>query len=661
MQEIGPSIHELKHAARQKLIDRSITACVMVLAPFVLLYIIEMIAEGWSNKYLIQVTLPGIFLVLLLLKKYLPFHVKAISMILSLFAISFAGLLIYKLPGNAAIVLGCASMLTVLFYGPKAGIVAGFASIAGIFMIFAVTGGSSEPVNNIIVKWVSPVMHFIISMAILAAVYGVYEKEMKFIAAENMRRDKVYGMIAESASDMISYHDMEGRYLFTSPAFEKILGYTPAEMAGKSAYFFICEDDREKAAEHHAVSVKSGDYRVPVTLRMRCKNGDYRWVEAVSRPIEIYGEKGIAVVTRDVTERVKTDLELKESEARFRELYENMAEGVALHEVIFGEDNKTPVNYRILDVNPAYTMHTGLPREKAKNITATDLYGTDKPPYMEEFCGVGVTGKSFHFETYFKPMDKHFRISVISPSYGKFATVFEDITERKKKEKELSDRNAEMERFVYAVSHDLKSPLITIKGFLGILERDMKKPDEAAVKDDFQRLNGAADKMKLLLEDLLKLSRSGRVIGDKEAFRAEYAVNDASEILAAELKSSGASLVINSPMGDIRGDRHRIAEVFQNLMLNSIKYRSPERPIAIEIGRRRSGNEDVFYVKDNGIGIDPKYSNNIFGLFTKLNPDSEGTGIGLALVKRIVEAHGGKIWVVSDGSSGSEFCFSLPE
>ncbi len=487
-------------------------------------------------------------------------------------------------------------------------------------------------------------------------IFGVHMKGK----IEGVEAHEICSLIFNSIDDMVSFHDFSGKYLMVSPSCEKVLGYVPDEMLGKSAYDFVFEDDIEPLRAHHEVSLKNKSASRPIIFRAKKKNGEIIWFESYSRIIDGCAVNGIAVISRDITKRVQMEDALKKSEANFRELYENMSEGVAMHEVIFGDDGKTPINYKIIDVNPAFSKHTGLPRKNAKNILATDLYKTQQPPYLEEFCRVGITGKPYHFETYFPPMAKYFSISVISPSYGKFATVFEDITDRKKKEKELNDKNAEMERFVYTVSHDLKNPLITIKGFSGMLKKDFEKNDKAAIEDDIRRISMAADKMKNLLDDLLKLSKTGKVVGEFVEIDLKELIFDVQAGLSSLISDSGAKIILSDDLGIIKGDRQRIFEVFQNLIENSIKYSKKEIKPEIHIGHENIGNEKVFFVKDNGIGIENKYLYNIFGLFNKLNPETEGSGIGLALVKRIIEAHGGRVWAVSDGKSGTEICFTLP-
>ena len=225
----------------------------------------------------------------------------------------------------------------------------------------------------------------------------------------------------------------------------------------------------------------------------------------------------------------------------------------------------------------------------------------------------------------------------------------------------LEANNAELERFTYTVSHDLRNPLVTIKGFLGMLEKDLQDQRLDKVKNDFQRIAGATDKMNELLSDLLELSRIGRIINPPEEVDLSILIQDAMDTVEARLLSRHVTVNIKSDLPSIYGDRIRLREVFENLIDNAVKYMGDQSNPVIDIGTIEEDGGQIVFVKDNGMGIESGYQSKIFGLFEKLNPTIEGTGIGLALVKRIIETHGGIIWVKSDGlGKGSTFCFTLP-
>jgi signal transduction histidine kinase len=233
--------------------------------------------------------------------------------------------------------------------------------------------------------------------------------------------------------------------------------------------------------------------------------------------------------------------------------------------------------------------------------------------------------------------------------------------EREKIIKEQEAKNAELERFTYTVSHDLKSPLITISGFLGLLEADAKSGNMEKFKGDLQRINEAAEKMKRLLDELLELSRIGRLVNPPSDTPFTKIVEEALSLTRGRLMAGNIKVNVEKDLPTVRGDRPRLVEVMQNLIDNAAKFMGDQSAPRIDIGMQNTNGEQTFFVKDNGIGIEAKYREKVFGLFDKLNPQSEGTGVGLALAKRIVEVHSGRIWVESEGKGkGSMFCFTLP-
>ena len=227
-------------------------------------------------------------------------------------------------------------------------------------------------------------------------------------------------------------------------------------------------------------------------------------------------------------------------------------------------------------------------------------------------------------------------------------------------ENELKQRNEELTRFTYSVSHDLKSPLVTIQTFVGYLEQDLSKQDPAAVQKDFGFIRGAAQKMSRLLDELLELSRVGRTKNPAEDVTLQALVDEALTLVAGRVAERGVRVDVTTEPVILHGDRVRLVEVFQNLLDNAVKFMGEQPSPRVEIGVRTAGADLELVVRDNGVGIDPRHMGKLFGLFEKLDPRSEGTGIGLALVRRIVEAHGGRIRVESEGpGQGARFCFTL--
>ena len=235
------------------------------------------------------------------------------------------------------------------------------------------------------------------------------------------------------------------------------------------------------------------------------------------------------------------------------------------------------------------------------------------------------------------------------------------ISELEEHRDQLETQNAELERFTYTVSHDLKTPLVTISGFLGLLEKDAGAGDLDRMRRDIDRIKAASGRMGQLLDELLELSRVGRVVNEPEEFCLGELAREAVQQVAGRIAEVGVEVVISPDLPRIFGDRVRLLEVLQNLIDNAVKFMGEQPEPRIEIGTGTEGGGLIFFVRDNGAGIDPRYLKKVFGLFERLDQEVEGTGVGLALVKRIIEVHGGRIWVESDGlGRGSTFYFTLP-
>jgi signal transduction histidine kinase len=227
--------------------------------------------------------------------------------------------------------------------------------------------------------------------------------------------------------------------------------------------------------------------------------------------------------------------------------------------------------------------------------------------------------------------------------------------------RELRDRNEEMERFTYAASHDLKSPLITIRGFLGYVEKDVEQGDLERMKEDVANIHKAIEKMEALLDDILQLSRTGRLVPTSQEVGLTELAREAVTLVGGPIRERGVEVAVAPDMPVVVGDRARLVDMLQNLVENAVKFMGEQSHPRIEIGAREEDGEAVCYVRDNGVGIDPEYHEEIFGLFVRLEAGADGSGIGLGLAQRIVELYGGRIWVESEGEGrGSTFCFTLP-
>lgn len=390
-------------------------------------------------------------------------------------------------------------------------------------------------------------------------------------------------------------------------------------------------------------------------------------------PVEIsaqhiwFGDKELHVaVARDITERKRAEEALQASEERYRRLVEESP-------IPMWIDKNGSITY----MNPAALQTLGATDlDQVVGRSALSFVHPDSHKMVKDHIA------QMEIEDKVMPLleEKFVRLDGIVIDVEVFATpfttsggramqvLFQDITKRKlndvEREKLIADletRNAELERFAYTISHDLKSPLVTINGFVGYLEVDAKAGNMERLKKDINRIQEAVYKMRHLLNDLLELSRIGRVVNIPEVVSFAELAQDALAIVQGQLVKRDIEVMIQPDLPLVFGDRQRLTEVLQNLIDNAAKFMGDQRKPQIQIGQL--GEEDdkpVFFVRDNGIGIAPKHHEQIFGIFNKLNLDVEGTGVGLSIVKRIIEVHGGKIWIESEMGKGSTFYFTLP-
>jgi signal transduction histidine kinase len=247
--------------------------------------------------------------------------------------------------------------------------------------------------------------------------------------------------------------------------------------------------------------------------------------------------------------------------------------------------------------------------------------------------------------------------------------VIHDITARKKLEEaireknlELKQKNEELENFVYTVSHDLKSPIFSLQGVVSALIEDYADKLDKGFRNYLEDIRNSAQKMGQLVQDLLNLSRVGRTRNLREEVPAREIIDEAIEQLKFPLKNKKVELYIEEDLPTCYCDKQKIVLVLVNLLDNAIKYMGDNPYPSIEIDCRTEGGFQVFSVKDNGIGIDTKYHEKIFEIFQSLGEikDPKSTGVGLAIVKRVIEVHMGKVWIESEKGKGAKFLFRIP-
>jgi len=388
-------------------------------------------------------------------------------------------------------------------------------------------------------------------------------------------------------------------------------------------------------------------------------------------PVEVYmeGLKSADGVTCnlniiDITARKLAAAELARSEEKYRLLVTAMGQGLALLGIITGSQGK-PADFECLDVNESCTKLLGLSRKMCIGKRIKDIAPLSGKDWIDMFGRVALTGEPAYFESYLETTGKYCTVSSYSTKKDHIAVLFTDISERKKAEELIAAKNSELERFVYTVSHDLKNPLVTIQGFAGLIKRSLNDRQDDKLQSYVDYILKAGTTMSSLITDLLAITRIGKVENNNEKAMFYGMIKEAMEITAGEIEKYNAVINISETLLKpepiyVFCNRQRIVEVLQNLISNAMKFSNKGTACMIQIGVEQQNTDRAFFVKDNGAGIEKQYLEKIFGLFERLDQSVEGTGIGLAIAKRIIELHDGRIWADSAGpGSGSTFYFTL--
>ena len=393
-------------------------------------------------------------------------------------------------------------------------------------------------------------------------------------------------------------------------------------------------------------------------------------------------ENHVCISFENISEKKKAEEELKISKNKLQSLFDNMTNAFAYHRIVL-DDKGNPIDYIFLELNNAFEDFTGLKRENIIGRKVTEAI----PGFTESaFDWVGIYGKvalsqePTKFIQYFEPLNKWYSILAYSPEKEYFAVIFDNITEMietqeeiKRLNEELEDRvkertaqlesaNKELESFSYSISHDLRAPLRHISSFSSLLYEEVEDCLNKGSLRYFDNIKSASLKMEKLIDDLLKFSRLSRDEVIKLDINLGKVIKDSIDMLKDEIKYRNIDWKIKN-IKSVKGDLSMIRQVMFNLISNAVKYTKKKRKGIIEVGQKKKGNENIVYVKDNGAGFDESYKDKLFGVFQRLHADKEfeGTGIGLALVKRIIERHGGRVWAEGKINKGSTFYFSLPQ
>lgn len=475
--------------------------------------------------------------------------------------------------------------------------------------------------------------------------------------------------------------DIPTENLYWSDEVYQIFGNIQREIPLSYTIFleYVHPEDREKvnAAYYNSIAEGKANYEIEHRI-IRPLTGEVRYVfEKCEHFRNLSGEivRSVGLV-QDISHRKFIEEEIRKSETQFRALFENAGEGI----IYISADAE------IIRMNESYARIHGYTLEEMQKLRLQDLDIEDISQKHPERINRTIYGENMVFIVRHYHKDRHIIELEVSTCKIKleneiYVVAFHrDISERKRAEEEiiklnetlekrvvqrteqLEHANKELEAFSYSVSHDLRAPLRHINGFAEILVRDFQGKIPEAAKDYLKIIIESARKMSILIDGLLRLSRNTRIDMNKSIFNMKQVVEDA----VSSIKSSHVHRNIKwqiKSLPDVYADVELLYLVWMNLIENAVKYTRNKDNAIIQISFKEQNGEFIFYIRDNGVGFDMKYSQKLFGVFQRLHSDSEfeGTGIGLANVRRIILRHRGKTWAESKLKEGATFYFSIPK
>jgi|SRR5579883_2102238 len=466
--------------------------------------------------------------------------------------------------------------------------------------------------------------------------------------------------------------DERGTVTTFNPAAEKLFGYAGSEVVGQNVKLLMPEPFHGQHDGYLANYLRTGEAKIIGIGREvmgRRKDGSTFPMDLAISAFRLGQTRYFTGIVRDITERKRAEEELREAEERMRSIVDHIIDGIVTI------DERGTVE----SINPAAQRLFGYPAAEVVGqnvkLLMPEPYHSGHDSYLANFVrtgeakiiGIGreVVGQRKDGSLF--PMD----LAVSAFHIGQrryFTGIVRDITERKQAESqllktadELARSNLDLEQFAYVASHDLQEPLRAVAGCVQVLRNRYQGQLDARADELIAHTVDGVSRMQTLIDDLLAFSRVGTRGKTFEETDCNTVLDQALADLEVSVRESGAAIT-HDPLPVVSGDAGQLAQLFQNLLGNAIKFRS-QQPPRIHVGARRAAGGWTFSVADNGIGIRPDYFERIFVIFQRLHTRTEypGTGIGLAICKKIVERHGGRVWVESELGKGTTFFFTISD
>jgi PAS domain S-box-containing protein len=402
------------------------------------------------------------------------------------------------------------------------------------------------------------------------------------------------------------------------------------------------------------------------TWKHKKKNGEIILADIRSHALVYERREARLVLVHDITEQRKAALLLLESEQRYKQVVENVSDAIII-------DDK---NGKVVFANKRFLELYGRSQEELENLVLEDYVAPEFRETLRDWHNRRIAGEDvpelFEYQGLHKNGDKiwvEVQVTKVVTD-GKITgtqSAIRDIRERKKAElnirnamRAIQKNNKELEQFAYMVSHDLQEPLRMVGGFLNLLQSELGEKLTGSAKEYIDYAMDGSTRMKRMIEDLLQYSRVASNKETETVINLNELLDYVLLVFRDTIEKNGVNIRVN-PLPEIKANKTLVSQLFMNLVGNALKYGRPESP-EIEIGFSKETGENIFYVRDNGIGIEEKFFEKIFIIFQRAHDKKKysGTGIGLAICKKIVERHGGNIWLESAPAQGSTFYFTLP-
>jgi PAS domain S-box-containing protein len=475
--------------------------------------------------------------------------------------------------------------------------------------------------------------------------------------------------IVDSSDDAIISKDLNGIITSWNKSAERLFGYTAAEAIGQPVATLLIPDDRQEEEPEILGRLRRGERVDHFETVRRRKDGSLFDISLTISPVKNAQGKviGASKIARDITDRKRSETALLVSELRYRDAAERfrfMAE--SMPQKIFTARPDGGLDY----FNEQWTEFTNLTYDQLRQSGLEQLlHPEDAEESTHQWSHSLETGEPFHCVHRFRRADGAYRWHLTraramrdsQERVSMWLGSSTEIHEQKLVEEELRRANSDLEQFAFSASHDLHEPLRSMSLFSELLSQRYAGTLDEDGQKFIRYIRAGATRMETLLRDLLEYTQVAKLDSVVEAADANQALEAALSDLTNLIAEAGAEIHAE-PLPSLFVHQTHLQQLFQNIIGNAIKYRSPERTPTVRVSAERHKRQWQFTISDNGIGIDPEYKEEIFGLFKRLHTSDEysGTGIGLAICYRIVDRYHGRIWVESEPGQGSTFRFTLP-